>query len=421
MGKSAYLLAGTTLALALSIAPLSCAHAQYFHEGPQKPEVEVDLSVLDDYGAPAPHGYRAPQPPGFPAPITAPVARQPATVEQAPLPPLRSPYDSKRVVERIELEGANPYLGSAMPSPFAPTTVLKPPPVRPQAETPRTVPVARPVPKPPSIVDSAAPLVIEAEPEALHDDITEGTEMPAINVTQDIRHAETARTAPVKPPRKAAPVAMPVRKPAVLSLASDRQATPVIAAKQAPVFTMPPEAVLPPAAPPPPAVVAMPPEIKKSAERVIEDLYALPPAKAETSPPVDLAAADLSPFLSQGEIIQPPAEIAPPAAVQAAATPAVTHSLAFAPDSTTLDASTHTTLDDIATRMGAASQSRLLVKGYAAGTDRASARRISVGRALAVRAYLMDKGIKPSRIDVRGMGNEAAEGTPERVDLVLLP
>jgi outer membrane protein OmpA-like peptidoglycan-associated protein len=41
---------------------------------------------------------------------------------------------------------------------------------------------------------------------------------------------------------------------------------------------------------------------------------------------------------------------------------------------------------------------------------------LSLTRALAVRAYLMDKGIADTRIDVRALG-VAASGPPDRVDI----
>ncbi len=47
-------------------------------------------------------------------------------------------------------------------------------------------------------------------------------------------------------------------------------------------------------------------------------------------------------------------------------------------------------------------------------------RLLSLERGLAVRNYLFDRGVRGSRIDVRAMGNTAADGPPERVDLLLI-
>jgi outer membrane protein OmpA-like peptidoglycan-associated protein len=58
---------------------------------------------------------------------------------------------------------------------------------------------------------------------------------------------------------------------------------------------------------------------------------------------------------------------------------------------------------------------------YAKGTaDAASrARRLSLTRALAVRTYLMEQGVLPTRIDVRALGNKAEEDPRDRVDVEL--
>ncbi len=63
---------------------------------------------------------------------------------------------------------------------------------------------------------------------------------------------------------------------------------------------------------------------------------------------------------------------------------------------------------------------RLAVHAYASGEDgsKSSARRISLSRALAVRAFLMDNGVKPTRVDVRALGLETDRKPLERVDLV---
>lgn len=50
------------------------------------------------------------------------------------------------------------------------------------------------------------------------------------------------------------------------------------------------------------------------------------------------------------------------------------------------------------------------------------ARRLSLSRALAVRAYLIEQGIRATRMDVRALGNRSADGSPagDRVDVVLV-
>jgi outer membrane protein OmpA-like peptidoglycan-associated protein len=58
---------------------------------------------------------------------------------------------------------------------------------------------------------------------------------------------------------------------------------------------------------------------------------------------------------------------------------------------------------------------------YAKGTeDSASqARRLSLSRALAVRGYLIEQGVLPTRMDVRALGNKADDDPRDRVDVEL--
>lgn len=64
-------------------------------------------------------------------------------------------------------------------------------------------------------------------------------------------------------------------------------------------------------------------------------------------------------------------------------------------------------------------EDRLQVRAYAAnsaGDGGSGARRLSLTRALAVRQYLIDKGIRSTRIDVRALG-APTEGSPDRVEI----
>ena len=65
-------------------------------------------------------------------------------------------------------------------------------------------------------------------------------------------------------------------------------------------------------------------------------------------------------------------------------------------------------------------EKRLEIRGFAKGddTDQSSARRMALARALSVRSYLMGKGIKPVRLDVRALGSETDRMPIDRVELV---
>ncbi len=64
-------------------------------------------------------------------------------------------------------------------------------------------------------------------------------------------------------------------------------------------------------------------------------------------------------------------------------------------------------LDALATRLRRDETLRVQLLAYADGTedDANRARRLSLSRALAVRAYLIDKQIQSTRMDVRALGN----------------
>jgi outer membrane protein OmpA-like peptidoglycan-associated protein len=79
-------------------------------------------------------------------------------------------------------------------------------------------------------------------------------------------------------------------------------------------------------------------------------------------------------------------------------------------------------LDQVATRANRDESARLQLLAYASGSgDAASrARRLSLSRALAVRSYLIDKGVRSTRIDVRALGNRVeGGGDPDRVDVIV--
>jgi outer membrane protein OmpA-like peptidoglycan-associated protein len=95
----------------------------------------------------------------------------------------------------------------------------------------------------------------------------------------------------------------------------------------------------------------------------------------------------------------------------------------FTAGSMDLPASPQPVLDSIATRMLADDNLRVQVIAHATGSaDQAmEARRISLARAVAVRAYLIQKGVRSLRIDVRALGNRAEDGpVTDQVNLLLV-
>ncbi|MEE8333037.1 MAG: OmpA family protein [Alphaproteobacteria bacterium] len=62
---------------------------------------------------------------------------------------------------------------------------------------------------------------------------------------------------------------------------------------------------------------------------------------------------------------------------------------------------------------------RIQLLAYAGGatTSASQARRLSLSRALAARSYLISRGVRSTRIDVRALGNKSTAGPPDRIDL----
>ena len=88
---------------------------------------------------------------------------------------------------------------------------------------------------------------------------------------------------------------------------------------------------------------------------------------------------------------------------------------------TDLSPSAQGQLEALALEVGSNDRIRLRLAAYAnagAGSP-AKARRTSLTRALAVRGFLIERGIKASRIDLRALGNTAGAAEADRVDVVV--
>jgi len=98
----------------------------------------------------------------------------------------------------------------------------------------------------------------------------------------------------------------------------------------------------------------------------------------------------------------------------------VSVSLTFDKDKTDLNESAKAKLNGLAEQIKKEDRNVRIVS-YAAGTaEQASiARRISLSRALQIRAFLIDKGVNQLKINVQALGNKVTEGEPERADIYL--
>ena len=174
--------------------------------------------------------------------------------------------------------------------------------------------------------------------------------------------------------------------------------------------------------PSPPVVREMPLVVDKPAEPVppmtvaeaVAPLPSLPPPPATPDPAV---------VVREPPPPEPDPPVDDPSVRVAALSPAAVEevSIAFSGDAVDLSGAGQGQLADIVARLAADSGLRAQVKAYARGstsTDSA-ARRLSLSRALAVRSYLIEKGVWSTRIDVRALGNKSADGPPERVDVAV--
>ena len=94
--------------------------------------------------------------------------------------------------------------------------------------------------------------------------------------------------------------------------------------------------------------------------------------------------------------------------------------MVFAPNVTDMPDQSKATLTKVVAAMKADDQIHVQLVAYASGLpDQASqARRISLSRAITLRSYLMEQGVKSARIDVRALGNRSDGGPQDRVDIV---
>ena len=91
----------------------------------------------------------------------------------------------------------------------------------------------------------------------------------------------------------------------------------------------------------------------------------------------------------------------------------------FTPGGSDLNEAAKNTLNTIAIKLTKNEKIRMQLMAYAGEAKLApsKARRLSLSRALAIRSYLIGKGIRGTRIDVRALGNKVSSGLPNRVDL----
>lgn len=284
-----------------------------------------------------------------------------------------------------------PELTSRLLVPPPPKTIEAPEPAQAMAPAPVAPVVEMPVaaaepPAPPPAPAAAEAAAMAPEPE------------PAPPAAAAPEPQVAAQPAPSMPapgmPEPTAPA------PSTLTQELTQMATPV---EPSPEPSPEPvaEAAAEPAPPPEPAVrpVAPPPEPAMAAPSVAETEPPPPPAESLTSEPaVEPQTAALPPASALGEQIR----------------------VLFQDGSVELGDDAKRRLSAVATALKENTAVRVQLLAYAkASADGASrARRLSLSRALAVRAYLIELGVRSTRMDVRALGDKIGDGPADRVDIL---
>jgi outer membrane protein OmpA-like peptidoglycan-associated protein len=253
--------------------------------------------------------------------------------------------------------------------------------------------------------------------------------LPFMVPSAPVRAADTDPT----PAAVEAPTEQPKRKPPVPKVA----ATPAPAVPAAPNLTgtATPRNPGRPAPMPAPLSVSPVPSFDDlpvpPAPPTIESVLAVPAEETEPVPndvPTPPAPLAEPPQIAAVPSLAPGAEKpAPPPAPRAKPAPANLPAgqdfrVVFEGGSNRLAPKDAAVLDGIAARLAANETARLQIRAYAGtpGEEARVARRASLDRALAVRSFLIDQGVRSTRMDVRALGQNSGDGPPDRVDLELM-
>ncbi|MBS0540293.1 MAG: OmpA family protein [Proteobacteria bacterium] len=170
--------------------------------------------------------------------------------------------------------------------------------------------------------------------------------------------------------------------------------------------SVPPQAVMAPA-PEPVVTHATPPAPTPMQTRA--------PVVAAAPPPAAVAPAPVAVAPAPTPAPAPKAVVASAPAVPAAPSGNTLTSISFGPQSAEISGAARTDLERAAQNMKGVRQIEL--RAYASGSDPTEARKIALARALSVRSYLIDQGIR-GRIEVGAFASSAGGAGGERVDIL---
>jgi outer membrane protein OmpA-like peptidoglycan-associated protein len=223
----------------------------------------------------------------------------------------------------------------------------------------------------------------------------------------------------VSPPKINAPPAAAPATPKSAAPPAKAAASPVAPAAPKPATPTPPVAA-PSPAPTPAPTVPTPPKAMASAPAAVPPPPTLPqPSAAPAPPPPDAVAEKLA---SVETAARPAVPAAPPGTISTAPDSGVR--VVFESGSAKLPDAARDALLGLVGKLEANQDSRLQIEAYAAGTTEtaSAARRLSLSRALSVRSYLIEQGVRSTRMDVRALGNKPSDplAPADRVDANLI-
>ena len=196
---------------------------------------------------------------------------------------------------------------------------------------------------------------------------------------------------------------------------------PMIATAPAPKPAKPAEPVVMAssgATPPPPPPPSAMPEMAKAPEPVKEVATEPTPLAVKMPPPPPPAAA---PEMKKAvEPVAPAAEVASTTPIASTPSkPGDSLLIPFDANDAKLPTQLKTHLADLADSIRDDKDIRLQLMAYAGGDSISAgkARRMSLSRALSVRSFLIENGIRSTRIDVRALGNKTTTDPINRVDV----
>jgi outer membrane protein OmpA-like peptidoglycan-associated protein len=298
----------------------------------------------------------------------------------SPRPIVTSPYSENLAFSPPPRPTAPLASGPATPTPWGkkPSSTT--------SKTPKAPKVAKPKPV-------AQPMVPKEPKKKAELAVKKASTKPAL----------VSAPAPLAAPTK--PVEMAAVQPApLLPAVPAPPAAPAVAAAPPP----PP----PPLAPPPAPAVAAPPAPPPA------PVVAAPPAPP--SLPTPLAAPE-APVLQPIKPVSPQVAALPDAS--AIGKPAGdTLQVLFPSGASKFAEADKSQLKTLVDKMLKDETLRVELVAYAEGTDATAnkARSLSLTRAQSIRGYLIDQGLRNSRVDMRVLGHKVKEGNPDRVDIVVL-